>query len=497
MGKNVQSQLSFDFDDVPRTHASPKGYKGLSGFHKYWGKKPIEAWSFLIDTLTKPNDIVLDPFLGSGLIAKESVDKNRRFIGFDINPISIKLTKLYLQHPEYIELKTALANITKKVKPLIDEMYTLNDGRTLSHILWKENRILKTWIKPGRKRVELHLAYKEIARLEKANGYIPKHINAIQLHDNSRINSSKELTYNNLFTPRALRAIDLLKEEINEFDGNLKRALELILSASLGQMSKMVFAVSRRGKTKGKETSNIEVGSWVIGYWRPREHFEVNAWNCFENKAKKLLKAIKNIGYQEVSSVTEDLSELLISDAKAYLYVGDSEELLKEVPSNRVKVVLTDPPHGDRIPYLELSEMWNSVLGLDVNYPDELVVSNAKERSKDKVEYNRKLKSILTESTRVLENNGVMAVMFNTRSQEHWNSLKSLGENSTLSYLGCYPLEYSAGSVVQDNRKGGLKNDFVLIYAKNPDIEHINDILGKFSILNEWSTEHPKKGVSK
>lgn len=493
MATNAQSQLRFDFNDAPRIHASPKGYKGLSGFHKYWGKKPIEAWSFLIETLTKPDDIVLDPFLGSGLIAKESVDQNRRFIGFDINPISIKLTKLYLQHPEYLELKTTLEKLKKTVKPVIDEMYLLESGDTLSHLFWNKDHIVKTWIKPNRKRIEVHLTDKEIAQLEKASEYTPKHIDAIQLYDNSRINSNRELTYNDLFTPRALRTIDLLKEEINAFDGNLKRALELILSASLGQMSKMVFAISRKGK--GEETKIIQVGSWVIGYWRPKEHFEVNAWNCFENKANKLLKAIKNMDHQETGSVTEDLSKLLTSDAKVYLYVGDSEELLKDIPSNSVKVVLTDPPHGDRIPYLELSEMWNSVLELEVDYSDELVVSNAKERSKDKDEYNRKLNSILTESTRVLENNGVMAVMFNTRSQEHWDSLKALEKNSPLNYIGCYPLKYSAGSVVQDNRKGGLKNDFVLIYAKNPDIEQINTVLNKFNILDEWSNEHPGKGA--
>ena len=48
----------------------------------------------------------------------------------------------------------------------------------------------------------------------------------------------------------------------------------------------MVFAVTGRGKTKGKSADKVEVGSWVIGYWRPPLHFEVNVWNCFENREK-------------------------------------------------------------------------------------------------------------------------------------------------------------------------------------------------------------------
>ena len=57
-------------------------------------------------------------------------------------------------------------------------------------------------------------------------------------------------------------------------------------------MTKMVFAVTGRGKTKENSLTKVEVGSWVIGYWRPRLHFEVNVWNCFENRVRKLVNAL-------------------------------------------------------------------------------------------------------------------------------------------------------------------------------------------------------------
>jgi DNA modification methylase len=56
-------------------------------------KKTIEAYEFLITHLTNNNDVVLDPFLGSGLIARKCLELNRKLIGFDINPLSIELTK--------------------------------------------------------------------------------------------------------------------------------------------------------------------------------------------------------------------------------------------------------------------------------------------------------------------------------------------------------------------------------------------------------------------
>ena len=57
-------------------------------------------------------------------------------------------------------------------------------------------------------------------------------------------------------------------------------------------MSKMVFAITGRGKTTGVSSERMEVGSWVIGYWRPEQHFEVNVWSCFERRVQKLIKAV-------------------------------------------------------------------------------------------------------------------------------------------------------------------------------------------------------------
>ena len=125
MMENLQTTFDFDGDrDVSAQLPAvcmhdahlPTGYKGFAGFHKYWGKKPVEAWRFLIEKLTEPNSIVLDPFLGSGLIARECLDRDRRFIGFDVNPVSIELTKLYLQAPSYMDLRAAVCRIENRLK---------------------------------------------------------------------------------------------------------------------------------------------------------------------------------------------------------------------------------------------------------------------------------------------------------------------------------------------------------------------------------------------
>ncbi|MDR2406777.1 MAG: site-specific DNA-methyltransferase, partial [Bacteroidales bacterium] len=62
-------------------------------------KKPPESIIYFIEKYTQTSDIVLDPFLGSGFISGESLKRNRRFIGVDINPFSIEHTNFLLDLP--------------------------------------------------------------------------------------------------------------------------------------------------------------------------------------------------------------------------------------------------------------------------------------------------------------------------------------------------------------------------------------------------------------
>ncbi len=450
--------------------------------------------------------MVLDPFLGSGLIARKCLDLNRKFIGFDINPLSIELTKLYLTPPKQSELKKAISEIYLSIKDEINVLYGLSNGKNASHYLWNQEKLSKVWFKEGRKRIEIDPSKRDIKNIVAPKFYESKQTRQPIFFDNSRINAKKSLKLSDLFSPRALRLIDLLWELSSQYDDNLSRAIKMILTASVGQMSKMVFAVSNRGKTKGAVTDKIEVGSWVIGYWRPEIYFEVNAWNCFENKANKLIKALNDIDDLPQSQIAESIPQLLNNDCNSLLQCGDSEKWLQEIPSQSIKLVLTDPPHGDRIPYLELSELWNCILGYQADYHNELVVSNAKERNKTIEKYNQKLSRILLQSIRVLVDNGVLAVMFNARTKNHWESLHTLDESKEVIYVGCYPMEYSAGSVVQDNRIGGLKYDYVLIYIKSTHKKASQEIVSRFKFFFKkleprkhfceipgWLSEYPNK----
>ena len=498
-----EKQMSFFPESKPSTDiadfVTPKTYTGLAGFHKYWGKKPIESMSYLIEKCTNEGDIVMDPFLGSGLISRECLLRNRRFIGIDINPFSIEYASFLLNLPSPLEYYRALIEVENLVVEKINNTYLTSEGQIASHYLWEGNEIVSVWVKPktGRKRIEIEPSEVDDKAYSTYKKYTPQQFRNLKFFTNSRINVKPTMSISDILTGRAMRNIDLLIKSFCEYPPRLKRSLLLTLTASVGQMSNMVFAIKNRKNSKRRGNGNkIEVGSWVIGFWLPETHFEINVWNCFKNRANKLLKALPD-QRQAVYIVSNDCASVETSDCNAWLINSDCRTALREMPSQSVSFVCTDPPHSDRVPYLELSELWNSLLGYTVDFEREIVVSNAKERLKSKSNYNSEMTEFFMETSRVLKSNGYIALYFNARDKESWQYLKCIEKTSdSLKFAGCFPMAYSATSVVQDNRKGAMKSDYVIVYQKR-QANGGYQLSSAFTSIPGWSSQFPEKTESR
>jgi len=456
----------------PTALSAPRAYRGLYAFHKYWGKKPSEPNQYLIQHLCPERGLVVDPFLGSGVSAFEAVQLNRRVIGIDINPIAIKIARLLVSPPTTGSLVQAFQQVGTLVKNTILESYFTSEGKVATHYVWQNGRMQKVWLRNGssRNRVELQPTDHDIALSARFESYQPRLLGSPRFFTNSRINTSPSLTLKDLFTGRALHNIELLLDAIAELPMADQEPLKICLTAAVGQMSKMVFAITNRGKTIGKRNDYMEVGSWVIGYWRPAQHFEVNVWNSFERKVRRLIKAISKLELAHITTRSGDVSAVCSGEADCSLIIGDCLQLLPQLPDNLVNLIITDPPHSDRIPYLELSEIWNVILGEQPPFESEIVVSNAKERSKNERAYNQAMLRFLEIVSHKLRKDGYLVLFFNARTRSSWHFFESYLKdegNVGMVYRGCFPLVYSALSVVQDNRKGALRTDYGLVFSRS------------------------------
>lgn len=47
-------------------------------------QKPVSLMRWIIDRNTKPGDLIFDPYMGSGPIARAAADTGRRYVGIEI-----------------------------------------------------------------------------------------------------------------------------------------------------------------------------------------------------------------------------------------------------------------------------------------------------------------------------------------------------------------------------------------------------------------------------
>jgi len=495
---NTQLTL-FEDETKDKDNHIAESYTGIYAMHKYWSKKPYNIIREFILRYTEKGEIVLDPFCGSGISVTESIFTERKAIGIDINPSAIFITKQMINKVTTKLIQKEFSKLESEIKDVINSFYIVKrrDKKFIgTHFIWENSKLTEVWykndVKSRTKIIERPMQDDLELSSSFSYGEIPYYYPKDRFFHNSRINANRENHIYELFTPRNLMALSLLMDRIEKIENkDIREFFKFCFTASIGQASRMVFVVKWRGKFNGKsrKTERKEVGSWVIGYWVPKENFEINVWNCFENRYRRILKAKRGLEYKKYSiNEATNFEELL--DLKNLLLINEpAQKALKELPDNSIDYVITDPPHGNRQPYLELSMLWNSWLKKEVNYEDEIVISESKDRKKDIHNYYKLLSEVLAGIERILKPNRYFSLMFNSLDDETWSNLLIYTSSLKFDLEKVETLEYSANSVVQDTRRAGLKTDFILTFRKNPnkiikDIELISIKNNKDYIVN-------------
>ncbi len=412
--------------------------------------------------------------------------------------MAIKLSQVSVTPVELTVLQASFSQIKERLQPQINHLYEMEEnGETtlVTHTIWKNKVPIEVWYSNANQKKNIRSGNDTDVQMAYHPVCAPRWYPTAMMYENSRINVGNHQTVADLFTPRALVGLSLIREEIrNITDDRIRRIFEITLTGTLSQASSLVFVIRGR-KQKERISAKAEVGSWVIGYWIPEEHFEINVWNCFENRFKRILR-----GESEIHSLFANKNDTYFDENVKLINCSATALPLAD---ESVDYVFIDPPHANRVLYMEQSFMWNAWLGLEsqINWDQEIIVTEAKARKeKDTKNYYTLLSTAFSEISRVLKQGKYFSMAFNCLDDQTWieilNRILALG----FEIKEIVPLKYSATSVIQDNRKNALKTDFVLTFQNTsvPSTKRISFSINERELRNEITnmlTTHPKYQV--
>ena len=142
----------------------------------------------------------------------------RRFIGCDVNPAALKLTRLLMSPPTEASLRTSFLAVSERCKREILNSYRLSaTGSMATHYLWEKERLSKVWTtnNGNKRRVELEPTDRDLTLASSFDSYTSGIFSTPRFFNNARINAASDLHVRDFFTGRALHNIDLLIEAIN------------------------------------------------------------------------------------------------------------------------------------------------------------------------------------------------------------------------------------------------------------------------------------------
>ena len=508
--------------------------------HKYFARRPWNVFSEIIKSFSNENEIILDPFCGGGVTLYEGLKLKRKVIGYDLNPLSVFIINNMVSKGDNIkQLFESFKSVIEKLGSLYEEYYFFDFEGERIYIDWIETTfkvicpdcnnetILSNELrnKPGYYRclnkscINSHSEKKGFAqRYSKRIGHqylylvgfdsnrnkivyepLKKDLNRLKKHitylkkiiKENKINISKDVipknwdrqkedsleekgivNFQDLFTERNLLInnillyyIDLEKNILSNNDYNL---LRIAFSNTVKETNIMSF--TNDAWQGGKPTTWSKHAFWI-----PSQFCEVNILPAFIKSLKRVKDSLSYNNTFDYNLMKAGSFKDLKKESNFFL--NNDSIALSKLPKNSVDTIVTDPPYGSNVQYLELSHFWY-VWNRDLykNHPDFSLeaISNRKKGfkgAKSMYTYEDNLYSVFNKCFQILKPEKYMILTFNNKDISAWLALlfSIFRSGFTLAENGIY---FQSGV---DNYKqtahtrfdGSPYGDFIYVFQKS------------------------------
>jgi DNA modification methylase len=479
--------------DTPFEHAISAGKNSyVYDAHTYHTKVPPQGISKLIDHYTRPNDVVLDPFCGSGMTGVAATNLGRRALLSDLSPAAVFIAHnlntpidqdIYLDAVRQVlgrcqeaegKLYSTHCRTCNKLVPMLYMVWSyglLCGSCGEEFILWdvarsempnvRESKILSDFDCPHchkrikkralqrTRRYPVSVGYRCCQSSLKESTAPPEKFDLDKLEEIEKspptsdwfprdpfpegVNTRQPIaagitSVDKAYTPRALRAMALLWKLASTWPEEGVREKLLFTVTSLYQRV-TVFSEFRFWGGSGN-TANYNV---------PAIMNEQNVFTTFERKANTIS------WYFREAAATNRFVEVSTQSATA----------LGQLPDKSVDYVFTDPPFGANINYSEMNFLWESWLGAKTDIREEAIVNKIQGKGYD--DYQTLLMAAFVEIRRVLKDESWLTIVFHNASEDAWTAIQTSLYGAGFRIVGTQTFDKQHGTFkmfVSDNAVG-------------------------------------------
>lgn len=405
---------------------------------KYWGKKPHNVWYEYINNYVPMQGVFLDPFGGSGMSSIEAIRSGKKAICLDINPLTSFIFDVLCLEFDQKKFSAVANQLISEVicDNTYKQLFYYRNELVLHNAKYKSGKCYECCFineVSGEKFIQCPKDIDLQVIIDSINIKIPYSYPNFKFRDSDAFNSGLKnkigSDFSKLYTTRNLYALSLIFDKIlNVNDENIKMQL-------LFAFVQTVHLSTRMCVPRSKETKRDFSTSWGrSAYFVANSEMEMNPLllfqnNCFGkqsvtsclNSLEKYVGKIK--GKKILNNSPIDLSE----DYNLWYGVVDSKRLSLIVPERSIDFVLTDPPYGGLIQYLDLSTIWLSWLSL--YKPDQYIPDYNEEITINKnstaAKFQDDMTQVFKEVQKVLKQESKMVLTFNNKKMDVWNALLS------------------------------------------------------------------------
>jgi len=452
--------------------------------HSYSTKVPFQAIVPFIARFTKPGELVLDPFCGSGMTGVAAILLGRRVRLSDIAPAAIHIASNYVTPCDARAFLSEARRIQKDAETEIAPLYETSCDRcggpaVIEYTVWSDifgcpgcGVEISYWhsavdaasgsVRPlvecggcGKQSKKADLLWRRASPVStkyscqagcrrmverpttEREASLSLRIESEPVRDSyptAPFGPEREMwrkshevmgitSVDGFYTRRNLRALAALSRHVNSVaDGRLRSALRFAFTA-------MVNRASRRYQWNAKRPTNVQTGTLYISSL----NYEWNVLSLFRRKVRDVHTYYAAhptfLGHAEV--------------------VRDSATQLAGVAEGSVDYIFTDPPFGANIYYADCALLWESWLGEYTNPQEEILIhTKQRDRGGNSLEdYERLMTQAFTRMRELLKPDGMASVVFHSSHADVWRAIQDAVRGAGFELVGTTALDKGQPSI--------------------------------------------------